>query len=63
MAGIVCRNICAEHGLEVPKSKLVIPLKVVENDSAKILTDFQIQTDKVKVANQPNIVVTDKQQK
>lgn len=34
---------------------------VVENDWAKILWEFQIQTDKIVVANQPDIVVVDKQ--
>ena len=33
---------------------------MVENDQAKILWDFQIQTDKLVIANQLNIVVTDK---
>ena len=47
VAGIVYRNICAE----VPKSKWETPPKVVENDRAKILWDFQIQTDKQVVAN------------
>ena len=37
VAGIMYRNICTEYGLEVPKSKLEIPTKVVENDRAKIL--------------------------
>ncbi|CAI5636064.1 unnamed protein product [Oreochromis niloticus] len=37
--------------------------EVVENDRAKILWDFQMQTDKMVVANQPDIVVVDKQKK
>ncbi|TWW66946.1 hypothetical protein D4764_20G0009780 [Takifugu flavidus] len=39
------------------------PPKVLENKQAKILWDFQIQTDKMVVANQPDIVVVDKHQK
>uniref|UniRef100_A0A668ULD2 Peptidase M60 domain-containing protein n=1 Tax=Oreochromis aureus TaxID=47969 RepID=A0A668ULD2_OREAU len=35
----------------------------MENDRAKILWDFQMQTDKMVVANQPDIVVVDKQKK
>ncbi|CAI5660153.1 unnamed protein product [Oreochromis niloticus] len=40
-----------------------MPPRVVENDRAKILWDFQMQTDKMVVANQPDIVVVDKQKK
>ncbi len=36
---------------------------MVENDLVKILWDFQVQTDEMVVANQPNIVIVDKQQK
>ena len=32
---------------------------MIENDKAKILWDFQIQTDKMVVANQPDIVMVD----
>ncbi|TWW73485.1 hypothetical protein D4764_15G0008790 [Takifugu flavidus] len=39
------------------------PPKVLENKQAKILWDFQIQTDKMVVANQPDIVVVDKHRK
>ena len=46
VVGIVYRNVYAEYGLEVPKSKWEIPTKVVENDRAKIRWDFRIQTDK-----------------
>ena len=63
VAGIVYRNICTEFGLEVPRSEWKTPPKVVENDQAKILWDFQIQTDKLVMANQPDIVLIDKQQK
>ncbi|MGZ7254081.1 hypothetical protein ACXWO5_10720, partial [Streptococcus pyogenes] len=49
--------------LEVPRSKWEMPPRVMENDRAKILWDFQMQTDKMVVANQPDIVVVDKQKK
>lgn len=38
-------------------------MKVVENDKAKILWDFQIQTIKLVMANQPDVVVVDKHPK
>ncbi|KAK7929498.1 hypothetical protein WMY93_005893 [Mugilogobius chulae] len=38
-------------------------VNVVENDRAKILWDFQIQTDRMVMANQPDIVVVDKEQR
>ena len=56
------RNICTEYGLEVPRSQWKTPPKVVENDQAKILWDFQIKTDKLVMANQPDIVLIDKKQ-
>ncbi|TWW67367.1 hypothetical protein D4764_02G0004080 [Takifugu flavidus] len=46
VAVIVYRNICTECGLEVPGSRWETPPKVVENKQAKILWDFQVQTDK-----------------
>ncbi|TWW69265.1 COP9 signalosome complex subunit 1 [Takifugu flavidus] len=63
VAGIVYRNICTEYGLEVPGSRWETPPKVLENEQAKILWDLQIQTEKMVVANQPDIVVVDKHQK
>ena len=63
VAGIVYRNICTQYGLEVPKSQWAIPQKVVENNRAKVLWDFSIQTDKQLLANQPDIVVVDKERK
>lgn len=57
----VYRNVCAECGLEVPRSKWNMPLRVVENDQAKILWDFKIHTDKLAMANQPDILLVDKQ--
>jgi len=49
--------------LEVPKSKWETSPKIVENDRAKILWDFQIQTDKQMMANELDIVGVDKLQK
>lgn len=46
VAGMVYRNICGQYGLEVPRLGWEAPLKVAEHDRAKILWDFQIQTDK-----------------
>ena len=45
VAGVVYRNICADYGLEVPKTKWDTPSKIMKNYRAKILWDFQIQTD------------------
>ncbi|KAF7650224.1 hypothetical protein LDENG_00129190, partial [Lucifuga dentata] len=45
------------------KSKWETPPKVVENGRAKVLWDFKFQTDKQLLANQPDMVVVDKQQK
>ena len=36
---------------------------MVENDQAKILWDFQVQTNKLMMANQPDFVVVNKLQK
>ena len=63
VAGIVYRNICSEYGLDPPKSRWETPQKVVENNRAKLLWDFHIQTDRKVLANQPDIVVVDKQRK
>ena len=51
VTGIVYRNIGAKYELEFPELKWTTPPKVNENDQAKILWDFQIQTDKMVVAN------------
>ena len=50
-------------GLEVPRSKWKTPPKVIADNRAKIPWDFQIQTDKMVVANLPDIMVVDKQDK
>ena len=60
VALIVYRKICKVYDLEVPQKWWDIPEKVTENDRAKILWDFHIQTDKKVVANQPDIVLVDK---
>ena len=63
VAGIVYRNICTEYGLEVPILEWKTPPKVVENDWARILWDLQIQTDKLVLANQPDIMLIEKEQR
>lgn len=60
MAGIVYGNICAEHGLEIPRTKWDTPHRVVVNDQAKSWWAFQIKVNKLVMANQP--VVVDKQE-
>ena len=61
VAGIVYRNVCAEYGLEVPGSKWAMPPKGIESKGARILWDFQIQRNKMVMANQPHIMPVDKQ--
>ena len=51
MAGEVYRNIRTEYGMEVPRSKWKAPPRVVENNRAKILWDFQNQTEKLVMAD------------
>ena len=63
MAGIVYRNICSEYGLDPPKSRWETPQKVVKNNRARLLWVFPIQTDGKVLANQPDIVIIDKQKK
>lgn len=63
VAGIGYRNSCAENGLEALRSKWETPPKVVENDKAKILWDFQMQTGKLVMTDQPDIAVEDKHQR
>ena len=59
-AGIEYRNICIEYGLQVPKSRWEILPRGVKNERAKILCGFLIQTDKLVMTNQLDIVVADK---
>ena len=61
--GTVYRNIGDEYCLEVPGSKWATLPNVIENDQAKSLWDFQIQTDNMMMANQPDILVVDKRDK
>ena len=56
-------NICTEYRLDPPKSRWETPQKVVENNRTKLQRDFQIQTDRRVLANQPDIVAVDKQRK
>ncbi len=63
VAGIIHRNICKEYNLETPENWWDTPDKVTENEKAKILWDFHIQTDKQVMANQPDIVIIDKHKK
>ena len=63
IAGMVHRNICKEYQLETPASRWEVPQRVVENNRAKILWDFPIQTDKHVIANRPDIVIVDKEKK
>lgn len=51
---------CVKYGLEVPRSKRNIPLKVAKNEQAKVQWDFHIQPDKLVMANQSHIAVVDK---
>ena len=39
------------------------PLPVIENDVIKVLSDFDIQTDKHVTSNRPDIVIVDKKEK
>lgn len=60
MVGIVYRNICVKYKLETPRSKWESSPKMEENDRVKILWDFQIQTNKMVIPNQTDIVIIDK---
>ena len=45
VAGIIHRIICAEYGVEVPRTRWKTPPKVTDKERVKILWDFQFQTD------------------
>ena len=62
-SGIVCRNICSEYEIEPLRSRWETRQKVVKTNRSKFLWDSQIQTDRKVLANQPDIVVVDKQKK
>lgn len=51
---------CLQYTHIIPRSKWEMPPKVDENDQANILLNFQIQRDKLVMANQLDIVVVDK---
>lgn len=57
------RSICATYKSEVPKCWWETPSKVVENNRAKILWEFNFKTDKQLLTNEPDMVVVDKEQK
>lgn len=63
VANIIYRQICETYDLETPKNWWETPNKAIENSKAKILWDFYIQTDKQVLANQPDIVIIDKDKK
>lgn len=62
-ARILYRNICTMYGLEISGSKKVQRTTVIDKGWAKILWDFQIQTNKMVMANLAYIMVVDKQEK
>lgn len=57
VVGIVYRNIWTKYGLQAPKSQWETPLKLVENNRAKMLWDFRFQPDKQLLADQAYMVV------
>lgn len=57
---IVYRNICAKFEVELPNSQWDTSHEVVDKSKAKILWDFNFQTDKQLLSNQPDIVVVAK---
>ena len=63
VANMIYREICEFYNLETPKNWWEIPNKATENSKAKLLWDFYIQTDKQVLANQPDIVIIDKDKK
>jgi hypothetical protein len=63
VALVVYRKICDVYDLEKPSQWWEVPERVKENEKAKILWDFHIQTDKQVQANQPDIVIVDKESK
>ncbi|XP_067939780.1 uncharacterized protein [Watersipora subatra] len=61
VAGVVYRSLCDEYGLNKLQHWWEAPRMVNENDLAKILCNFYIRTGKHILANQPDIVVVDKE--
>ncbi|XP_067947195.1 uncharacterized protein [Watersipora subatra] len=63
VAGVVYRSLCDEYDLNKPQHWWEAPGKVNEKYCTKTLWDFYIRTDKHVLANQPNMVVVDKESK
>ena len=58
-AGIIHRDICTEYGPKVLGSRWETAQNVIEKEQVKIRWELKIQTDKLVMANQPEIVVVD----
>ena len=63
VSGIVYRKIRIDCVIEIPVSKWITTVKVIENYQPKIVWDFQIQTDNKVMSKQLDIVVVDHQEK
>ena len=64
VAKIIHRNICTEFGIPVHKQHWIHePQSVTDTEDAKILWDFDIQTDRRIQARRPDIVLVEKQNK
>ena len=62
VAQLVHWNLCKRYGIDHDRNWYNHTAeKVLENDKAKILWDFSIQTDHVIQARRPDIVVKDKE--
>ena len=48
VAAIIHKDICQKYQLPTPKNWWDLPNKVTENEQAKLLWDFHIQTEQVK---------------
>ena len=63
VASMIHRNICGEYGLKAQGSRWQTPPKVIESKWVKILWDFQIQTDKLVMADQSDIMMVAEHQR
>ncbi|XP_067930912.1 uncharacterized protein [Watersipora subatra] len=63
VAGVVYRSLCDAYGLNKPQHWWEAPGKVNENDCAKILSNLYIRTNKHVLADLPDIVVVDNENK
>jgi len=63
VAEIAYGNICTSYWLGLTKPLWEISAEVMEDVRAKILWVFQIQTDKLVMANQPEVVLVDRLQR